>query len=912
MEPQPPQNQDRDPSRDQPSSDVLDLKIGDVSGESDHTRIIQLGSRDDSDLFDIDLTSPKNRPVPMKLPEQIGEYRLGEMIGSGGMGQVFLAQHVRMQRTVAIKVLPVDTNADVRSVERFYDEVRAAAKLMHPNIVTALDAGEIGSVHYLAMEYVHGVNLATMVASGGPVSVPDAAAIIRQAAMGLLHAHRAGIVHRDVKPGNLMRATDGTIKVLDLGLARVSGPVSADSETNSIGTLPYMAPEQLENSESADSRSDIYSLGATMFYLLTGQSPYTGDYLQQVYGHRHGPIPDLMEVCSDVDLNFASIFERMMAKSPDQRFTSLDEVIEALAPYASDKLTPTWLSEFVQRQESGDTSTFSSATSDLRSESVMGIDLGMFHAVAAQCRPDGELQDLTIDGQRKLFRCILACDDTGITFGDDANRRRAVNPISVVHCLPMYLGRKTLPRAVAGVTVPPEAAIGLMLRHIVEKSWPHPQRPQAIAIPILAGYDQMHRRAIEQAATMSGLTMVRLIDRSLAAATALVTGQLETSMIEASLSGLQSAAPGNYSQGSSSQGNSSQSNSSQGDSSMFDVIAPAPPVRQNILYVGLSGQGSETVVLRAKDKRLKQIASGGHWKVGSMVFLQRLTEMATEQMITQHGFDPRSKLENATALQMACEQAMATMAIFPTATINVRQRRIEISREVWLGRCRQAIDNLKSWVVETLKNSGRRWSEIDHILLFGPLLRIGSLRQEILEGNPQRAIISHVDRSAVARGAALCLSAQMPGRTDHPPPPRSVTSQTIGLMVNDKNGRRRILPLINKGTLTPARVNRRVTADRTRQTMSIAVAESSGIQGQSWQTLGKDDIQIEADEAGSISRMISFEVDINGLLSIRVQGVGGPGSIKLPPLPTPNLTEAEVAIWKRWVDANSPRESFKQ
>jgi eukaryotic-like serine/threonine-protein kinase len=391
----------------------------------------------------------------------------------------------------------------------------------------------------------------------------------------------------------------------------------------------------------------------------------------------------------------------------------------------------------------------------------------------------------------------------------------------------------------------------------------------------------MHRRAIEQAATISGLTMVRLIDRSLAAATALIAHQLDTSI----------------------SGHHLDINS---DSSMFDVAMPAaPPVRQNILFLGLSGQGSEIAILRAKDERLKQIVNGGHWKSGSLVFLQRLTEMATEQMITEHSFDPRSKLENATTLQIACEQAMATMAVFPTATITVRQCRIEVSRDTWLGRCREAIDNLRFWVLETLKNSGRRWSEIDHILLFGPLLRIGPLREEILAGQPEGAIVTHVDRSAIARGAALCLSAQMPGRTDHPPPPRSVTSQTIGLLVNDKNGRRRILPLISKGTITPARVNRRVTADRTRQTMSISVAESSGIQGQSWQTLGKDDIQIESNEAGSISRMISFEVDINGLLSIRVQGAGGPGSIKLPNLPTPNLTEAEIAIWKRWVDANS-------
>jgi hypothetical protein len=157
-----------------------------------------------------------------EVPDQIGDYAIRELIGAGGMGQVFLAEHTRMQRIVAIKMLPVERMADAAAIGRFYDEVRAASRLMHPNIVTAFDAGEDKGVHYLAMEYIDGHTLTDIVAKKGPFSVGEAASAIRQAALGLLHAHRAGIVHRDVKPGNLMRANDGTVKVLDLGLARIS------------------------------------------------------------------------------------------------------------------------------------------------------------------------------------------------------------------------------------------------------------------------------------------------------------------------------------------------------------------------------------------------------------------------------------------------------------------------------------------------------------------------------------------------------------------------------------------------------------------------------------------------------------------------------------------------------------------
>ncbi|MGI9471390.1 MAG: serine/threonine protein kinase, partial [Rubripirellula sp.] len=310
-------------------------------------------SDDDSDGFQV---APSDIPAG-EIPKEIGDYEIRELIGSGGMGQVYLAEHRRMRRIVAIKMLPIERMKDETAVERFYDEVRAASRLMHPNIVTAFDAGDSNGVHYLAMEFVDGETLTKTVAHNGPFSVGEAAAVIRQAALGLLHAHRAGIVHRDVKPGNLMRASDGTVKVLDLGLARINTAnlitedatdeiTQSKSKGRLVGTLPFMAPEQLEDPDVADPRSDIYSLGATLFFLLTGRPPFTGDYLDLVYGHRHGEIPDLMQTRDDVDLEFANVFSRMMAKSPDERYASLDEVIADLSDYASQNDTPLWLSEY--------------------------------------------------------------------------------------------------------------------------------------------------------------------------------------------------------------------------------------------------------------------------------------------------------------------------------------------------------------------------------------------------------------------------------------------------------------------------------------------------------------------------------------------------------------------------------------
>lgn len=239
---------------------------------------------------------PVDSVLAMEIPDRIGDYAIKQLIGTGGMGQVYLAEHVRMQRAVAIKMLKSDRMADQAAIDRFYEEVRAVSRLMHPNIVAAFDAGEFEGIHYLAMEYVDGQTLTKIVSKQGPLAVGEAVSVIRQAALGLLHAHRAGIVHRDVKPGNIMRAVDGTIKVLDLGLAHIGAALLTDSgqanrqperkdmKGRLVGTLAYMSPEQLESPETIDSRTDIYSLGAVLFFLLTARHPLSASIWTRCMG----------------------------------------------------------------------------------------------------------------------------------------------------------------------------------------------------------------------------------------------------------------------------------------------------------------------------------------------------------------------------------------------------------------------------------------------------------------------------------------------------------------------------------------------------------------------------------------------------------------------------------------------------
>jgi serine/threonine protein kinase len=265
----------------------------------------------------------------------LGNYLLLEPIGAGGMGQVFKARHRRMDRLVAVKLLPAALTKDSAAVARFEREVKAAARLRHPNIVAADDADQARGVHFLVMELVDGCDLAALVKESGPLPVDKAINYVLQAARGLEAAHAEGIVHRDIKPANLLLDKKGTVKVLDLGLARIQGENAAQMELTAtgtvMGTVDYMAPEQALDTKSADARADIYALGYTLFYLLTGKAAYEGETLvAKLLAHRNQPAPDLRRFRAEVPGPLEAVFKKMVAKEVEDRYQTITEVIAAL------------------------------------------------------------------------------------------------------------------------------------------------------------------------------------------------------------------------------------------------------------------------------------------------------------------------------------------------------------------------------------------------------------------------------------------------------------------------------------------------------------------------------------------------------------------------------------------------------
>jgi len=275
----------------------------------------------------------------------LGPYVVLDSLGEGGMGQVFKARHATLGRVVALKVLRPEMVADSETVSRFQREIQVAGQLPeHPNLIRAFDAGPCGTTYFLAMEYVAGIDLERLVQQSGPLGIEQARDFMRQAALGLQHAHEHGLVHRDIKPSNLLvsqgaDAAPGTIKILDLGLARLHGNKQSARDQAflttdgavTLGTIDYQAPEQALDFHRADIRADIYSLGCTFFYLLTGTPPFGNAPLAlKLMRHQQAEPPDLKERRPDVPDDLIRIIGRMLAKKPKDRYQTPGEVAAAL------------------------------------------------------------------------------------------------------------------------------------------------------------------------------------------------------------------------------------------------------------------------------------------------------------------------------------------------------------------------------------------------------------------------------------------------------------------------------------------------------------------------------------------------------------------------------------------------------
>lgn len=819
--------------------------------------------------FEVD---PHLEPVP----DQIGEYRIERLIGAGGMGRVYRAEHRWMARVVALKTLAPSRMRDEAAVQRFYSEVRAAARLLHPNIVTAFDAGEVNGRHYLAMEYVEGQTLSQIVSRHGPLPVGEAVRILKGAAAGLARAHAAGIVHRDVKPGNIMVAEDGTVKVLDLGLATVrSDPDERPSRRGRlIGTYQYIAPEQLEDPDSADLRADIYALGATFFFLLSGRSPYEGQMMDQLRLHREGPVPDLFGFRHDVDLKLDHVFQRMMAKRPQDRYGSLEEMLEELSQWQTASGNPEWLANIARARPSGETPTSSGDPSTATATHVaLGIDLGMQYITAGIAEPSGLLETAEAGGiQKSIMRAALASLDGRLVYGEEAMQSRLDQPQSLAHSLQLYLGQSRIDRKILDRQCPPEVLLGMLLRRARGNAWRRKGRPTVTAITVPASYDQMRRRGIFQAAQIAGFDAIRLIDRGLAGAHSQLDPRLAANPV---------------------------------------------PARSEIQYwvvASLTGLSCEATVIRHAEGKLQSLSVAGNWQLNALTWQRRMIDSVAELCRDKLGIDPRSRLRDAVRLQQACERAIRELSLKPSVSLQFRAsgatRSLVVDREMLIAAGDEMVTLLLSQITTAVAEAGIRVDDISRVLLIGSLTRLVSVRGEIrtlLEGarntHGRPLELVPIERRALAEGAALAVAAELPGRIDLAGPPRGAAAYDLGMLATTADDPQpRTLPVIPRGSSLPARTGRRLTRLQAGHAKCITVVESSGGVGMPWRSLGSyelpktgPDVPLEA----------AFEVDINGLLTVRLRNGSTGEATRLPMTPKPNLDREAISQWIDWVDESS-------
>jgi len=276
------------------------------------------------------------------IGQTLGSYQILKRIGHGGMGVIYLARHQSLDRLDAIKFLPEQFAQDAAYIELFFREAKAAARLSHPNIVAVHDAGSYQGIYYFVMDFVEGRDLGTVLKERGVLSVPEAVAYVRQAAQALGYANKKGIVHRDVKPENLLLTSEGVIKVADLGLAKWMGDVDGTFTQGEwvLGSPIYISPERLKDPHFNDPRMDIYSLGATFYHLVTGKIPYQGSSPVIMSQHLTAPVPDPTESNPIIESRIGAIIRKMLAKELGDRYQTMEEVDAVLADYELSKTRP--------------------------------------------------------------------------------------------------------------------------------------------------------------------------------------------------------------------------------------------------------------------------------------------------------------------------------------------------------------------------------------------------------------------------------------------------------------------------------------------------------------------------------------------------------------------------------------------
>lgn len=843
---------------------------------------VDRGSQSDGGFFIVSTDEPQPEGTV------IGEYAVLEKIGAGGGGQVFKAEHQRMERIVALKVMPKSTP---RALKRFHQEVKAAAKLIHPNIVTAFDAGEHDGMPYLVMEYVEGKSLDQVVDDGGPLQVDTACDFIAQAARGLAYAHSRNIVHRDIKPSNLMLDDEGAVKVLDMGLARhtVTSGDAPKNDTDSgeltkagtvIGTVNYMSPEQTRDAKSVDHRTDIYSLGCTFYYLLTAQSVFSGDMIAVLLAHTQQPPPSLRSFREDVPERLDAVYQRMLAKRPEDRYQSIAEVVTDLEEFiiagpigasgAAAQLTAeiTTDSPWATRLQETLRSSEKPATTVVGHAPAVGIDLGTSLSSIARVDKKTEKPATLANAEGQLATpSVVMIDGSTVAIGKEAFDAVGARAECLAERIKRDLGRNSYRSALSGQHYPPEVLQGLIVNKLVKDVGQEVGEFDQVVIAVPAYFGDVRRKAVEDAAYIAGLELLDIINEPTAAAIAF---SQQHDFFE----------------------------SAKGDS------------LQRLLVCDIGGGAFDVSVIQAEAAKFSVLATGGAYALGGFDWDGRLAGKVAKLFTDKYGLDPRLDPNAAAQLWRQCEETRRALSGDDKATINFEfegnPARVTVSRQQLTNFTRDIIEGIRAAIEKTLQMVDVEASSVDHVLLVGGMSHTPMIRGMLKKLTGKKLDASIQPDQAVAHGAALYAAAQLAKKEGRPPrfEIEEVNSHSMGIVATDKKGVKRHAILIPRNTRLPTSAQRTFKTHKQGQdslTIQIVEGESKSLKECTW--IGKCVIEnLPPSLPAGTPFTVEFRCTTNGRLSVFVESpVTGQRITQEIRRPT-RLSGSELETWREWVE----------
>jgi serine/threonine protein kinase/molecular chaperone DnaK (HSP70) len=823
--------------------------------------------------------------VPPSFPQHdfnVGEYIILDKIGAGGMSQVYRAKHRTMDREVAIKILPEGLSTNYKAVNRFYSEVRTQAKLSHPNIVTAFDAGSQHvkghTIHYLVMELIKGESLAQRVTTKGPLPIDEVVSILRQAALALRYAHTAGVVHRDIKPGNMMLTPEGVLKILDFGLAVIPEVRGFQDQTNSkllIGTAEFMSPEQVNTPELVDHRTDLYSLGATLYYMVTGSPMFSGDAIRNAIAQLYERPSALYEIRGDLDIRLDSVFQWLVAKNVEDRCPSAFDLLEKLYEVNLIDRPPPSVSErnlnsrpFKLALGRATNLARGTATSQCTAEAI-GIELGMIRSRVSFANSRSDIEEVFVDGDSPQLRNMLFSDGANVAIGSNAVAKRSQRPDQILYGLQRWYGMPLLERSFGGCQIPPEVSVAAVIRHLVVAS--RCRRPNAshAVVTIPGCYDQFHRIKTRTACAIAGVEVLQLLEKPLAAALA----HMDT------------------------------------ESRCAKERGEAPP-NKKLLVVMLSGTACEAAVIQAGPSGSQTLSLVGNWQRGTLRWQDRAAKRLAKLVENKYGYSAAEDLNLASRIQRTIELAMEKLRYKSVVPFVLETPKGRYENAFERDLIHEWVDDLVSdcrvFASEAIRRAGIESGEIDSLLLIGDIRWLDHSREVLQAMIKTGGQVVEIDAADLARGAALQAKYLMPPFDRNAPIARSATSYDLGMVVLDQHASATPAPkiLIPKFTHLPAQLSRtlRFTRQGKRQP-HLQWIEGSPFGNNTWHKHSSIDLQTcFKDRMSADPIQLRSDIDESGFWNVSLSWLAGNQQLTLPLSAEATMDSAAIRQWHDWLD----------